>query len=135
MDAVATANQRRRMLPVALLAAGLLVAGCGSQQASPLSVAKTKQAFSAAGIHLRLPRVREFGRSGGHPPVALLIWGSGYAQFPSVVLVYRDVADAVRAREVPTNPSLTVRRIQNVVILAGPQIKRDQRLQVAIRHL
>ena len=136
---------RRRMVPVVLLAAAILVAGCGSQQASPLSVAETAQVFAVAGIRLRPPSLRDNtlitpGVKERDPPAAELIGGSGSSSFV-FVFVFRTVADAVH-RSLAANPRLPVTRVQNVVILAarvegdgavvGP---RDPRLRAAIRHL
>jgi len=133
------------MVPVVLLAATFLVAGCGSQQASPLSVAKTEQVFAAAGIHLRTPghvqsvdHVHFFGtdevKGSGLSPVAWLIGGSRHPNFFPLVSVYRSVPDAVHATRLPTNPSLTVMRVQNVVLYA-PRGEQARRLRAAIRHL
>ena len=138
------------MVPVVLLATAFLVAGCGSQQASPLSVGKTEQAFAAAGIHLRpwptggneLVTFQAGGKERGNPLAAMLFWrwghwngtGGGWKP-PSLVLVYRTVADAVHSR-LWGNPSLYRgdTRIQNVVISAHRGLQ-DPRLRAALRHL
>jgi len=136
----ATTHLRRRIAAVVLLVAGFLAAGCGSQQASPVSVAKTEQVFAAAGIHLRPPSLRGNtlitpGVKERDPPAAELTGGSGSV----FVFVFRTVADAVH-RSLAANPRLPVTRVQNVVILAaqesgGSGRVRDPRLRAAIRHL
>ena len=129
------------MVPVVLLAAGLPVVGCGSQQAYPLSVAKTEQVFAAAGIHLRSPLgvghslVTPGAKEGGHHPAAVLIGGSGSPKRPSFVFVFRTVADAVHARRLQFNPRIPVTRVQNVVIVPTSGGQLDPRLRAAIRHL
>lgn len=134
------------MIVVVLLAAAFLVAGCGSQLASPLSVAKTEQVFAAARIHLRPwpttgghELVALGGKERSNPPAALLSWGSGHSStgwnLPSLVLVYRTVADAVHSR-FGANPRLYHgdTRVQNVIIFAA-RGQQDPRLRAAIRHL
>jgi hypothetical protein len=132
------------VVPAVLLVAAFLVAGCGSQQASPLSVAKTEQVFAAAGTHLRSPgqgysstatSVHLFGTDErGVSPVAWLIGGSsGHPK--AFVFVFQTIADAVRATRSPTNPYLTQTRVQNVVITAWHGEQHDPHLLGAIRHL
>ena len=96
-----------RLVPVVLIAAGLLAAGCGSQQGSPLSVAKTKSAFASAGIPVGPDRywlvtLQTNGKAdhGRAPvaPIALLTRVLNGGSVPSTlsVTVFPTAADALR---------------------------------------
>jgi hypothetical protein len=129
-----------RVLPLVLLAAGLFAAGCGSQQGSPLSVAKTKRAFASAGIPLGRDRftlvtLQSRGkRVDATPPVAELAPVSNGDPSLVTVTVFPTTADGLRAARlqarVKPNPRvlrhvhLHITRVENVVILAVQRVGR-----------
>ncbi len=64
-----------------------VLAGCGSQQATPLSIAKTEPAFSAAGIPLQASEGTFFIPKGTQ--IARLPRALTWGEAESLVLVYR----------------------------------------------
>jgi hypothetical protein len=135
-----------RLVAVVLIAVGLLAAGCGSQQGSPLSVAKMKSAFASAGIPVGPYHGRSFGRP-PVPPVAFLarVWDGSIlfvSVFPSAASGLRAIRpqNGSQINRLQTNPRLHnhvhVTRVQNVVLVFyGPHRKLPSHLQVAIQHL
>ena len=112
-----------------------VLAGCGSTQATPLSVAKTEATFASAGIPLRAFPGHVFAAKGAHLDrlPTMLTWGR--ADSLSLVLVYPTTVDAVQAvRKRAPVPAPHEARAQNVVALTyGKPL--DDRVAAAIRRL
>ncbi len=114
-----------------------VLAGCGSQQATPLSIAKTEAAFSAAGIPLQADQADAFFVPKGITPTQIarlpraLTWGEA----ESLVLVYPTTADAVQAfRRRQPGPTAHVARAHNVLVVSY-NAPLGQRVLAAVRRL